>query len=48
MNIKKLRQDREIELIEIIKDTINPKKTKKSYKTKITDFQRYIDRGGFY
>ena len=41
----KVEQDREIELIEIIKDTINTENEKINTKLKFTDFQRYIDRG---
>jgi len=41
----KIEQDREVELIEIIKDTIDTENEKINTKLKFTDFQRYIDRG---
>lgn len=41
----KVEQDREAELIEIIKDTIESENEKIKRKMQFEDFQRYIDRG---
>jgi len=41
----KVEQDREAELIEIIKDTIESENLKINTKLTFTDFQRYVDRG---
>lgn len=41
----KVEQDREAELIEIIKDTIESENEKINRKMQFEDFQRYIDRG---
>lgn len=41
----KVEQDREIELIEIIKDTIDSENEKINRKMQFEDFKRYLDRG---
>jgi len=41
----RVEQDREAELIDIIKDTIESENEKINTKLNFTDFQRYIDRG---
>jgi hypothetical protein len=41
----KVEQDREVELIDIIKDTIDTENQRIASKLKFEDFQRLIDRG---